>query len=79
MREQHIYKVVHGEYLLCDVITPSQAGGSPRAAVVCFHGGGWIEGSPAEFERHCLWLAEHGVVGVMRLMVLTWFLSMAFR
>jgi acetyl esterase len=65
VREQHIYKVVHGEYLLADVVTPSQAGGSPQAAVVCFHGGGWVEGSPGAFERHCLWLAEHGAVGVM--------------
>jgi acetyl esterase len=65
VREQHIYKVVKGEYLLCDMVTPSQAGGSPQAAVICFHGGGWVGGSPEAFERQCLWLADHGVVGVM--------------
>ena len=65
MREQHIYKVVHGEYLLADVITPSPASDVSRGAVVCFHGGGWVGGSPEAFERQCVWLADHGVVGVM--------------
>jgi acetyl esterase/lipase len=35
-----------------------------RAAVVFFFGGGWRSGSPAQFRRHCEYLASRGMVAM---------------
>ena len=35
-----------------------------RPAIVFFFGGGWNAGSPNQFEEHCKYLAERGMVAV---------------
>ncbi len=35
-----------------------------RAAIVFFFGGGWKNGSPAQFENHCKYLASRGMVAI---------------
>ena len=38
--------------------------GEARPAAVFFFGGGWTNGSPAQFEPHCRYLASRGMVAV---------------
>lgn len=35
-----------------------------RHAVVFFFGGGWTNGSPGQFEQHCLHLAQRGLIAI---------------
>ncbi len=35
-----------------------------RPAIVFFFGGGWTNGSPAQFEQHCRYLASRGLVAI---------------
>jgi acetyl esterase len=35
-----------------------------RPAIVFFFGGGWTNGSPGQFEQHCLHLAKRGLVAI---------------
>ena len=41
-----------------------EPGGGDLPAVVLFHGGGWANGSPSQFDDQCRHLAGRGVVGI---------------
>ncbi len=59
------YKAVGGASLKLWVFNPK--GHQPsdrRAAIVFFFGGGWMSGTPAQFEEHCRHLAERGMVAI---------------
>ena len=48
-----------------DIYLPSEfKTGKPRPVVVFVHGGGWQNGSPKQFEQHCLYLASRGIVAL---------------
>jgi acetyl esterase len=34
----------------------------PRAAIIFFFGGGWVNGSPSQFDLHCRYLASRGML-----------------
>lgn len=58
-----VYKQVGDRKLRIDYTRPAEdAGDSPRAAVVFFHGGGWVGGKPGQFLEHSKELAARGVV-----------------
>ena len=44
---------------------PSHAQNDPRPAIVFFFGGGWKSGTPAQFEHHCRYLAQQGMVAIL--------------
>lgn len=43
---------------------PHHQAGDSRPAIVFFFGGGWKAGNPAQFERHCRYLASQGMVAM---------------
>jgi len=60
-----LYKTVGDVKLYLHVVTP--AGHKPadkRPAIVFFFGGGWVGGSPGQFEEHCRYLASRGMVAM---------------
>lgn len=63
--EKHIYKTTDEGDLALYVYTPE--GHTPEdsiPAIVFYHGGGWRQGSPSQFEPHCRHLASRGMVAV---------------
>lgn len=60
------YKQVDGADLKVWIFQPAEkaAPGTKRAAIVFFFGGGWTNGSPSQFERHCRHLADRGMVAI---------------
>jgi acetyl esterase/lipase len=61
----HTYKTVGEVALKLYVFAP--AGHQPsdrRAAIVFFFGGGWQNGSPAQFHQQCRYLASRGMVAI---------------
>src|SRR4051812_18490327 len=63
--EPHVYKKVDGRELTLWVVRPD-AGAEKKArpAIVFFHGGGWVGGSPSLFNRHAEYFASRGMVAV---------------
>lgn len=57
------YKQVGGTNLALYLFEPTTPG-TNRPAVVFFFGGGWQNGSPAQFEAHCRHFAERGMVAI---------------
>ncbi len=63
--KEHVYKTVEGRDLRLYVTTPDDWKPSDsRPAVVFFHGGGWVGGSPGQFTEHSKYLASRGMVAV---------------
>lgn len=63
--EAQIYKVVAGRPLRAFVVKPNGWKASDeRPAVVFFHGGGWVIGSPSQFNEQAKHFAARGVVCV---------------
>ena len=63
--KMHVYKKVADRELKLYVITPPD--GKPadkRPAIVFFHGGGWVNGAPSQFNVHGQYLASRGMVAV---------------
>jgi acetyl esterase len=58
-----IYKHVHETQLRLYVFEPAVPG-TNRPAIVFFFGGGWRNGSPAQFEAHCRHFAARGMVAI---------------
>lgn len=60
------YKEINGTALKLWIFQPTEKapGGTKRPAIVFFFGGGWTNGSPAQFERQCRHLAERGMVAI---------------
>jgi acetyl esterase/lipase len=60
-----VYKTIGDVKLNMYVYSPEDSQpGDRRAAIVFFFGGGWRGGSPAQFQRHCQYLASRGMVAM---------------
>ena len=63
--QKHIYKTVGDAQLPLYVYTPKgHTADDKTPAIVFFFGGGWKTGSPDQFEPHCKYLAERGMVAI---------------
>lgn len=63
--EERIYKTVGDVKLPLYIYSPAGLKGEDkRPAIVFFFGGGWMNGSPVQFEQHCKYLAGRGMVAV---------------
>lgn len=60
-----IYKTVDDLFLRLHLFLPKQQPSSDkRPAIMFFHGGGFVQGHPAQFFPHCVHLASRGMVAV---------------
>ena len=60
-----IYKTIGDVALPIHIYSPDKANSNkPRPAIVFFFGGGWRSGSPAQFSKHCEYLASRGMVAM---------------
>jgi acetyl esterase/lipase len=60
-----IYKTIGETKLPLHIFTPENHKPSDkRAAIVFFFGGGWTNGTPAQFLEHCKYLASRGMVAI---------------
>jgi acetyl esterase len=57
-----IYKTIDGVDLMMHVFEPAMRTPEPTSAIVFFFGGGWVDGTPAQFFEHCRYLASRGLV-----------------
>ena len=55
-----VWILIYG-YLTLPKHNPS----SPKPAIVFFFGGGWRGGTPKQFEEHCNYLSERGIVSIL--------------
>lgn len=63
--EEHVYKTVGDRDLRLYVNKPVDwRPGDARPAIVFFHGGGWVGGSPGQFTEHSKYLVTRGMVCV---------------
>lgn len=63
--EAMVYKQVEGRELHVYINRPADwKNGKARAAVVLFHGGGWVNGSPASFNTQAQRIAADGAVAI---------------
>jgi len=63
--EPVVYKTVGDRQLTLYVTKPTDwKSGDRRPAIVFFHGGGWVGGSPGQFTEHSKYLADRGMVCV---------------
>jgi acetyl esterase/lipase len=61
--EMFVYKKVDGRELKLYVNKPADWKSSDqRPAIVFFHGGGWVGGTPSSFNGHCEYFASRGLV-----------------
>lgn len=61
--EMFVYKKVDGREMKLYVSKPADWKSSDqRPAIVFFHGGGWVGGSPSSFNGHCEYFASRGLV-----------------
>ena len=61
---EEVYKQIGDVQMRLYMFQPEQPSAQPRPAVVFFFGGGWRSGSPEQFEQHCRYLAQRGVVAM---------------
>lgn len=61
-----VYKHASGDDLYAYVFEPPghQPATDRRPAIVFFFGGGWVGGTPAQFEQHARYLAHRGLVAI---------------
>jgi acetyl esterase/lipase len=63
--EEHSYKTVGNRELRLYVNKPDEwTANDTRPAMVFFHGGGWVGGTPGQFTEHSRYLATRGMVCV---------------
>lgn len=60
----HVYKTAGNRQLRLYVVAPEKEPDALRPAAVFFHGGGWVGGSPSQFDDLAKHLAERGMVAV---------------
>jgi acetyl esterase len=61
--EPHTYKQVGDRELKLHVVRPDDwKSADRRPAIVFFHGGGWVNGKPAQFNEHSVYFASRGLV-----------------
>ncbi|MBR90410.1 MAG: peptidase S9 [Verrucomicrobiales bacterium] len=59
------YKQVGEAKLFLHVFNPDgHEASASRPAIIFFFGGGWVGGTPKQFEPHCRHLASHGIVAI---------------
>ena len=58
------YKEIGDVKLQLHIFEPAAGAKTNRPAIVFFFGGGWTGGSPAQFEQHCRYLADRGMVAI---------------
>lgn len=64
--EPHLYKTVGDVKLYLYVFSPPKHRPTDRrAAAVFFFGGGWVSGTPKQFEDHARYLASRGMVAIV--------------
>lgn len=64
-RETRIYKQVEGRELHLFIEKPGDwKTNDQRAAILFFFGGGWVSGTPAQFQSQSEYLASRGMVGI---------------
>lgn len=64
--QQHIYKTINNTDLNLWMFTPpNHKPENKTPAIVFFFGGGWKEGSPEQFVKHCEYLAARGMVAIV--------------
>jgi len=62
----HTYKKTEGMDLNLWVFNPPKHNlSTPKPAIVFFFGGGWRGGTPKQFEEHCNYLSERGIVAIL--------------
>lgn len=61
---RYAYTNAAGRELSLYVAMPPQAGSSPAPAVVFFHGGGWVQGGPWQFNTQAEHLAARGIAAI---------------
>lgn len=60
-----VYKKVADRELKLNVFSPPDWKASEqRPAIVFFHGGGWVGGSPKQFLKHCEYLCTRGIIAI---------------
>ena len=60
-----VYKTIGDTQLSLSIFEPPAAvAKTNRPAIIFFFGGGWTNGSPAQFEQHCRALAARGMVAI---------------
>ena len=63
--ETEVYKTVSDVSLPLHIFFPEgHKSGQSLPAIIFFFGGGWRNGSPAQFEKHCTYLASRGMVAI---------------
>jgi len=63
--QEHIYKEVDGRKMRLYVTQPNTVKeGATSPTIVFFHGGGWVGGTPGQFNEHVTHLASRGMVCV---------------
>jgi acetyl esterase/lipase len=62
--KKYVYKKAGDRELKLYVTRPQAKSDAPRPAIVFFHGGGWVGGSPGQFTEHSKYFASRGVVCV---------------
>ncbi|MGI9471856.1 MAG: alpha/beta hydrolase, partial [Rubripirellula sp.] len=61
--EKKIYRSAGDRDLALYVTKPADwTADDERPAIVFFHGGGWVSGSPGQFTEHCNYFASRGIV-----------------
>jgi len=61
---REVYREVDGTKLAVWIFEPETKAPAPRPAVVFFFGGGWVSGTPAQFEAQCRHFAARGMVAM---------------
>jgi acetyl esterase/lipase len=59
-----VYKTIGDVKLSLHIFEPATGPKANRPAIVFFFGGGWTNGSPAQFETQCRYLAARGMVAI---------------
>ena len=63
--QAHVYKKVGERELKLYVTKPDDwKSGDTRPAIVFYHGGGWVGGTPGQFTEHSKYLASRGMVAI---------------
>ena len=62
-RRTEVYKTVGDVSLRVHVFEPASPAAA-RPAIVFFHGGGWMGGTPSQFFPHCEYLASRGMLAM---------------
>ncbi len=61
-----VYKSIDGIDLKLWIFNPPDLSvGDARPAIIFYFGGGWAQGTPRQFKKHCEYLAARGIVAIL--------------